>query len=513
MTRLFPVLGDQLTHDLASLRRCRPGRDVILMAEVAGETGYVRHHKKKLVLILSAMRHFAEELRERGYQVDYVEWEDLDNTGSLTCEVQRAARRHRASAIIATECGEYRVEQEMLGWGAACGVPLEILEDDRFFISRRDFALWAEGRRQLRMEYFYRDLRRRFEILLEEDGKPVGGQWNYDAANRKPPPGTMFLPVPFATPPDDMTRSVMALVEGQFTHHFGDVEPFTYAVTRNGAKAALGQFIRERLGLFGDYQDAMLRGQPFLYHARISFYLNCGLLTARECVAAAEKAYRAGKAPLHCVEGFIRQILGWREYVRGLYWLKMPGYDRENALGAERSLPALYWGGPTGMACLAEAVADTRKYAYANHIQRLMILGNFALLTGLAPPEVQRWYLEVYADAFEWVELPNVSGMVLFADGGVLASKPYAASAAYIRRMSNYCSGCRYDPDQRTGPQACPFNYLYWDFLRRHRDRLESNPRLAMIYRSYDGLSAELTRAMAAEASEFLLALDRGDPV
>lgn len=295
MTRLFPVLGDQLTHDLASLRQCRPGVDVVLMAEVAGETGYARHHKKKLVLILSAMRHFAAELRERGHRVDYVEWEDPENSGSLTGEVRRAAQRHGATAIIATECGEYRVEQEMLGWGA------EILEDDRFYASRRDFADWAEGRRQYRMEFFYREMRRRFRILLEPDGAPVGGKWNYDVENRKPPAGSLFLPAPFDGKPDQITRDVMALVERRFPDHFGDLEPFTYAVTRKDALVALDIFIRDRLCLFGDYQDAMVRGDPFLYHAQVSFYLNCGLLTARECVEAAEKAYRLGEAPLNSV--------------------------------------------------------------------------------------------------------------------------------------------------------------------------------------------------------------------
>lgn len=510
MTRLFPVLGDQLTHDLASLRRCRPGIDVIVMAEVAAETGYVRHHKKKLVLILSAMRHFAAELRERGHRVDYVEWTDPDNSGSLTGEVLRAARRHGAQAIVATEAGEYRVEQEMRGWGEACALPVEILADDRFYASRQDFADWAQGRRQWRMEFFYREMRRRFDILLEPDGSPVGGKWNYDVENRKPLAASLFLPAPHAVAPDAITQAVMALVEQHFADHFGDLEPFTYGVTRADALAALRRFVDERLCLFGDYQDAMLRGQPFLYHAQISFYLNCGLLRPRDCVEAALDAYRQGLAPLNSVEGFIRQILGWREFVRGVYWLKMPGYEAENALGATRPLPAFYWGAPTRMACLAEAVADTRRHAYANHIQRLMVLGNFALLIGASPREVQDWYLAVYADAFEWVELPNVSGMVLFADGGAMTSKPYAAGGAYIKRMSDYCTGCAYDPDDKRGPRACPFNHLYWDFMRRHRPALGSNARLAMVYRTYDKMSDEAKRTLEERSRHFLAALDGG---
>ena len=508
--RLFPVLGDQLSLTLPSLRRCRRGEDVVLMAEVAAETGYVKHHKRKLVFVLSAMRHFAGELRARGYRVDYVAFEDPGNSGSLTGEVLRAARRHGAAGIVATESGEYRVDLEMSRWGDICGAELTVLADDRFYLSRGDFADWARGRDPLRMEFFYRDMRRRFGVLTGSDGRPEGGRWNFDADNRKPLDGGLFLPRPFGIAPDAVTRQVIELVERRFADHPGEARPFDWAVTRRDAGAALECFIRERLAMFGPYQDAMLAGQPFLYHAQIGLYLNCGLLDPRDCVQAAEAAYQAGLVPLNSAEGFIRQILGWREFVRGVYWTKMPGYADENALGATRRLPDFYWGAPTRMNCLAQAVADTLRYAYAHHIQRLMVLGNFALLAGIAPREVQDWFLAVYADAFEWVELPNVSGMALFADGGALASKPYAASGAYINRMSDYCRGCGYDPARRTGETACPFNFLYWDFVRRHRGLFGDNPRMAMVYRTYDRLDAGHRAAMARQADDFLDALGGG---
>ncbi|MCB5945614.1 cryptochrome/photolyase family protein [Acidocella sp. KAb 2-4] len=500
MTRLFPVLGDQLSLGLPSLAMADKARDVVLMMEVRAEAITPRHHKKKIAFLLSAMRHFAQELRAAGYKVDYVTLDDPDNTQSFAGEIARAQTRHGATGIIATWPGEYRVAEMLRGLGA------ELLEDTRFLSTRADFAAWAEGRKQLRMEFFYRQLRARRGVLMR-DGEPEGGQWNFDTENRKPLPPGLTIPPPYAELPDALTEAVLALVERQFPDHFGDLRPFAYAVTRVGALAALRQFIAQRLSRFGDYQDAMRQGEPWLFHSHIALYLNCGLLLPGECIAAAEAAYRAGAAPLNAAEGFIRQILGWREYVRGLYWLKMPGYAAQNALGATRPLPEFYWTGETEMNCLRQCVAETRANAYAHHIQRLMVLGNFALLAGLDPRAVNEWYLLVYADAYEWVELPNVSGMVLFADGGLLASKPYAAGGAYINRMSDYCRHCRYDVTQKTGPRACPFNALYWDFLARHRDTLARNPRLALAYKNLGRMAPEALAALRARAGEVLAAL------
>jgi deoxyribodipyrimidine photolyase-related protein len=497
------ILGDHLTRDVAALRDIDRARDVVLMAEAGDETAYVPHHKQKIVLILSAMRHFAAELRAEGIEVDYVELEDPGNSGSFSGELARAARRHRPGRVVVTAPGEWRVAEMARGWAKALGVPVEVREDDRFYCSAARFRRWAEERKTYRMEFFYREMRRESGLLMK-GGEPEGGRWNFDAENRKPLPKGRSPLAPPAFSPDAITRGVMELVARRFAHHFGDLESFGWAAARADALRALAHFIDHNLHSFGDYQDAMARGEPFLHHSVISPYLNIGLLTPREVCAAAERAYRDRAAPLNAVEGFIRQILGWREYIRGIYWLRMPEYAQTNALGAARPLPSFYWTGKTDMACVAEAVAQTRRHAYAHHIQRLMVTGNFALLAGVAPREVEAWYLAVYADAFEWVELPNTHGMALFADGGLLASKPYAASGAYIDKMSDYCAGCRFDPKAKSGERACPFNYLYWKFLIENRAALSGNPRLAMPYRTLERMDEGRRHEIEADSRVFL---------
>jgi deoxyribodipyrimidine photolyase-related protein len=500
------VLGDQLTRELASLRDIDPHRDVILMVEVAAETVYVRHHKQKIALIFSAMRHFAEELRAEGLSVDYVALDDPDNTGDFTGELCRAIKRRKPNRIILTEPGEWRVAEMMGGWKTSLGLPVEIRDDDRFFCSRGRFAEWAHGRQGLRMEFFYRVMRRESGLLMEGDA-PVGGQWNFDAANRKSLPKSDHPPKRLRLAPDQTTREVLDLVAQSFADHFGDLEDFGWPTTRGEALAALDHFIAEALPSFGDYQDAMKGGEPFLYHGLISTSLNLGLLTPREICLAAERVWLEGAAPLNAVEGFIRQILGWREFVRGIYWLKMPNYAATNFLEAKRALPWFYWSGETDLNCIAHVVAQTRRHAYAHHIQRLMVTGNFALLAGIEPRQLEEWYLVVFADAYEWVELPNTHGMALFADGGVLGSKPYAASAAYIDRMSDYCGACVYDPKKKTGAGACPFNLLYWNFLIENQARLAANPRLAMPYRNLAAKPAEDRATIQREARAFLKSL------
>lgn len=512
MAVLRLILADQLSDTLASLRDADQQQDWLVFCEVASEASYVRHHKKKIALLFSAMRHFAEHLRQQGWQVHYSYYKDADNSGSLVGEMARLVKLLGVEKVVLTKPGEHRLLAQMQQWQAELGMPVELLEDDRFLASTDDFASWATGRKQLRMEYFYREMRRRYQILLDGD-QPVGGAWNYDSDNRKPAPADLAGVEPLKFSPDDITREVLDLVAEQFADHPGTLEPFHFAATREQALQVLEHFVDLSLPLFGDYQDAMVEGEPWLFHSHISFYLNSGLLLPLECIEAAERAYRNGRAPLNAVEGFIRQILGWREYVRGIYWLKMPAYKEENFFAADRPLPPLYWGAETKMNCLSQCVSETLDNAYAHHIQRLMVLGNFALLAGLSPGQVNDWYLAVYADAYEWVELPNVTGMVLFADGGVVASKPYAAGGAYISRMSNYCKNCHYKVKQRDGDQACPFNYLYWDFLVRHREQLGKNPRLGMIYRSYDKMAAEKQQLIASDAAGFLSKLDSGEPV
>jgi deoxyribodipyrimidine photolyase-related protein len=503
MDALRVVLGDQLAFDLSALADLDRSNDAVLMMEVLEEGTYVPHHKQKLVLVFSAMRHFAHALRERGVTVDYVTLDDAANTGTLSAEVQRAVARHAPRRLVATEPGEWRVREAMERWETLTGTAVDMRADARFFASRERFAAWARGRRSWRMEHFYREMRREHRILIEGE-QPAGGQWNYDAENRKRLPSQTVLPVRRRFPPDAITSEVIALVERRFAGHFGSLEDFGWPVTRADALLALEDFVAHGLPRFGDYQDAMAAGAPFLFHALLAPALNLGLLGPREVCRAAEAAWRSGAAPLNAVEGFVRQILGWREYVRGVYWTCMPDYAQRNALGATRPLPAFYWSGETDMRCLREAIGSTARHAYSHHIQRLMVTGNFALLAGVAPREIERWYLAVYADAYEWVEMPNTLGMAVFADGGQMASKPYAASGAYIDRMSDFCGGCAYDVKRKSGPGACPFNFLYWAFLIRQKDRLSGNPRMAMPYRALAAWPSERQAATVAEADAFL---------
>lgn len=501
------VLGDQLSPGLSSLRDIDPDRDVVLMAEVREEATYVRHHQKKIAFLFAAMRHFAEELRRDGLTVDYVPLDHPGNTGSLGDEVARAVKRHAAGKVVVTECGEWRLAEAMGDWSETAGVPLEIRTDDRFLVSRADFAKWADGRKRLRLEDFYREQRKRTGLLMDGD-EPAGGAWNFDKENRKPPPGDLDPPLPMRFSPDETTREVLSLVEDRFGDHFGALEPFWFATTRGDARRAFTHFVKTALARFGDYQDAMVQDRPFLYHSAVSLYLNAGLLDPMEMCRQVEDAWRDGDVPINAAEGFIRQVIGWREYVRGVYWREMPDYETRNYLNARRDLPAFYWTGETDMNCLAQAIGQTRDEAYAHHIQRLMVTGNFALLAGVEPRQVAEWYLIVYADAYDWVELPNVHGMALFADGGLLATKPYAAGGNYIDRMSDYCGHCRYDVKKKSGPDACPFGYLYWNFLDANRERLSDNRRLAMPYRTLAKMSGARRKEIRDDARTFLDGLE-----
>jgi len=503
MSTLRLILGDQLSPEISSLKDADKSRDIILLCEVFDEAVYVKHHQKKIAFLFSAMRHFAASLSDAGWNVDYVRLDQDGNSHSFSGEVARAVERHAPESVIATFASEWRILTEMRDWENTLPCAVDLRDDDRFYCSLDEFATWADGRKQLRMEYFYRELRRKTGILMSGND-PIGGQWNYDAENRGRAPDGLEVPKHTSFVPDEITNEVLNLVEDRFGDHFGKLRPFEFAVTHEQAAYVLDRFIAERLPLFGTYQDAMVEGEPFMFHAHIGLYLNCGLLSPQQAIIAAENAYHAGAAPLNATEGFIRQILGWREFVRGLYWLKMPEYAEQNALEAHRPLPAFFWTADTKMNCLKQCVSETRDHAYAHHIQRLMVLGNFALLAGLSPKEVNEWFMIVYADAYEWVELPNVSGMALYADGGVLASKPYASGGAYIERMSNYCRSCHYKVKQKNGEQACPFNYLYWDFLIRHQDRLSGNARMGMMYRTLAKMSDEKRAAILTDSQRYL---------
>ncbi len=507
MSRLILVLGDQLSESLSALRAADKDRVVVVMAEAADEAGYVPHHPKKIALIFAAMRKFAAKLRDDGWDLRYSQLDDSENAGSICGELLRRAEDVGASEVIATEPGEWRLINAL----RHCPLKVRMLEDDRFIATHAEFDIWAEGRKALRMEYFYRQMRRKTGLLMAGD-EPAGGKWNYDHDNRKPAKGGVsYTPKWFE--PDAVTEEVLDLVEARFGGNFGELRPFRFATDRAQALEALAHFVAEALPSLGDYQDAMLDEEKFLYHSLLSAYLNIGLLGPLEVCQAVEKAYENGDVPINAAEGYIRQIIGWREYVRGIYFREGPEYPERNVLQHKRDLPWVYWGGETGMRCMERAVAQTRDEAYAHHIQRLMVTGNFALLAGVDPHQVHAWYLSVYIDAFEWVEAPNTVGMSQFADGGIIASKPYVSSGNYINKMSDHCKSCSYAVTKKTGEGACPFNLLYWHFMDRHRDRFEGNPRMAQMYRTFDRMDPDRRETVLKEAGVFLERLDAGEPV
>lgn len=499
MVKLILVLGDQLTLTLSALNEADKG-DVIVMAEVGAETDYVPHHPKKIAFTFTAMRKFADQLRDAGRTVEYTTLDDPDNTHSITGELIRRAAQHGAKEIIATEPGEWRLISAL----EDMPIPTTILPDTRFIASHKDFEDWAEGRKELRMEWFYRDMRRKTGLLMNGD-KPEGDKWNFDHDNRKAAPKDITYDGPLKFAPDN---DVLTLVGARFEDNFGDLSPFWYATDAEQATKHLDHWLAGALPNFGDYQDAMLNDHKFLYHSIISFYINAGLLDPIEVCQKAESEYKAGRAPINAVEGFIRQIIGWREYMRGIYFLEGPDYTKRNVLEHNRDLPDFFWGSDTKMNCMAKTVDQTKTDAYAHHIQRLMVTGNFALLAGIDPHQVHEWYLAVYADAYEWVEAPNVIGMSQFADGGIVGSKPYISSGNYIDKMSDYCKSCAYKVKDKTGPDACPFNLLYWHFLDRHRDRFAKNPRMGNMYRVWDRMDETRRDTVLSEANIWLEKLD-----
>jgi deoxyribodipyrimidine photolyase-related protein len=508
---LVLVLGDQLDRRGSAFDGFDPAQDAVWMAEVAEESTHVWTHKARIAVFLAGMRHFRDSVRAEGIRVDYTELaakprarEPGSLAAALTASLAALGKTEQSpERLVMVEPGEWRVREALGAVASAAGLPLEIRTDRHFFTTIDDFATHAAGRKQLRLEYFYRPLREKFGVLMD-DGEPAGGQWNYDAENRGafPKAGPGQLPAPRRFEPDQVTRGVLKLVAARFAAHPGRLDAFDWPVTPADARAALDDFLEHRLANFGRYQDAIWTGEPWLWHSRLSQAMNMKLLDPRDVVAGAERAWRSGRVPLEAAEGFIRQVLGWREYVRGIYWHFMPEYLDRNALGAEASLPGFYWTGETEMNCLRDAVAQTLDFGYAHHIQRLMVTGLFAMLFGVNPQEVHRWYLAVYVDAVEWVELPNTLGMSQFADGGVMASKPYCATGAYIDRMSNACKGCRYDPKRATGPDACPFTTLYWDFLARHEKLLAKNQRMTMQLKNLGRKDAADLRAIRRQADD-----------
>ena len=500
------VLGDQLNPLHSWLGEVRTDVVYVLM-EMRSETDYVRHHAQKVLGIFAAMRDFARQLKAAGHRVRHVAIDHPSNRQSLSANLDALIAHYKAGAVQYQAPDEWRLDALLRDWAAACPVPVRCVDSEHFFTERDEAQRLFAGKKQWLMENFYRTQRRRHGVLMTADGQPEGGQWNFDADNRKPWPGTP--PAPTDARPCHDHRALWQSIEAAGLQTMGQPQAaaFRWPLNRDEALQQLEHFIAHALPHFGDHQDAISGKSWHLFHSLLSFALNTKMLSPREVVQRAETAWREGRAPVHAAEGFIRQILGWREYVRGVYWAQMPGYTQANQLGHTRPLPAWFWSGDTRMACMASAIGQSLEHAYAHHIQRLMVIGNFALLAGLDPIELHHWYLGIYIDAFEWVEAPNTLGMSQWADGGRLATKPYVSSAAYLQRMGDHCPSCAYDPKARTGAHACPFNALYWDFFDRHRQHFQGNPRLGMVYHQLGRMPGDTLTALKAQATHTLAAL------
>lgn len=499
------ILGDQLNQSHSWLQKIDK-QVVYVMIEAHSEQQYVTHHIQKIIGFFLAMRAFAEHLRTAGHEVHYLQLDDPENSGNIPQNIQRLVAKWSIKQWGYQLPDEYRLDQALQKLAKTLEIPVEVADTEHFLTSRTDLKNFFAGKKTYLMESFYRWMRKRYNILMEENGEaPLTGQWNYDQQNRKKMPAKLEIPKPW-----EKQRSVKELIqllqkEKIDTIGFVDANHFDWPITRAESLELLQHFIEVRLRLFGDYQDAMIERDPLLFHSRLSFSLNTKMISPLEVIQQVEKHYRthSDQIDISQAEGFIRQILGWREYMRGIYWAEMPAYKKSNYFDHQAALPAFFWTGKTNMNCLSHAIGQSLKDAYAHHIQRLMVTGNFALLLGVHPDEVDQWYLGIYMDALEWVEITNTRGMSQFADGGVVGTKPYVSSANYIHKMSDYCKNCHYDRKQKTGAGACPFNSLYWDFYDRHRDKLSNNPRIGMMYRTWERMDAEQKEAIIEQAAHY----------
>ena len=511
MRTLILILRDQLDREDAVLREADPARDAVALTEADVNRGRYADHKQRPALGWAAMRHFRDDLRADGWTVHYQPIDAAPSADDAPAFLRQQIQAHEPERVWLTEPGRVGLLREIEAVCEELGVECQVHADDHFLATHRTFEQWADGRKELTLEYFYREQRREHDVLVTDDGDPVGGEWNFDDDNQESfgAGGPGMIPEGPSFERDSITEEVLALVRSEWPDAPGELSDCRWPVTPAQAEQALEDFIEHRLPQFGTYQDAMWTGRPFLYHSRLSAALNLKLLDPMTAVRAAEQAYHDGHAPINAVEGFIRQILGWREFVRGVYWLYAPEYVERNALDATDDLPDFYWTGDTDMRCLSECVGQAREHGYTHHIPRLMVIGLFGLLYGVDPQQMNEWHEAMYVDAWEWVSMPNMMGMALYADGGTVGTKPYTASGKYINRMSNYCSHCRYDPAEATGPEACPFTSLYWNFLDRHQETFSGNRRmnfqLANVRRKSDAELADIAerveevRAMAEE--------------
>ena len=506
MKKLILILGDQLDLKVAALRDFDIKTDQVIMIESMQEAQYVWTHKAKIALFLSAMRHFAKNLEDLHYPITYIKSSPLTLVEALKEKIVQEQIKH----LICTEPGEWRLKQQIEELAKELSIRLEMREDDHFYCTHQEFIKWTDGKKELRLEYFYRLMRKTHHILIDAEGNPEGGQWNFDQDNRKPYPkkGPGIIEDHVLFEPNAITREVLTFVNATYSNHPGSLDDFRWPVTRTQALEALEYFVEYRLRNFGVFQDAMWTDTPYGWHSILSSSLNLKLLNPREVIGAVLQAWKKQSLDLSTVEGFIRQILGWREFVRGMYYLDMPQMAQDNYYDHQRPLPKWYWTGQTNMACMKDAIGQTLKYGYAHHIQRLMVTGNFALLAEILPSAVCDWYLAIYVDAIEWVELPNTAGMALFANGGRFTSKPYVASGAYIKRMSNYCGSCKYKPEVRFGESACPVTTLYWNFLMKHREQFEASPRTRLMTANLNRISDEDQNSIQKHSQYVLSHLD-----
>ncbi|MBT8323504.1 MAG: cryptochrome/photolyase family protein [Eudoraea sp.] len=503
------ILGDQLNADHSWFQSVDPNH-IYLMAEMRQETDYVKHHIQKVVAFFLSMRNFAEQLRLKGHQVRYYQIDDPNNPHSLETLITQSIKEYQADKFEYLMPDEYRLDKQLGDIANNLALTTKCFDTEHFYTERDELKRFFTGKKQLVMESFYRMMRKKHQILMVGN-QPEGGQWNYDKSNRKKWKGDP--PIPPEKKFHHKVSQVLEALNRADVSTFGNIDPdnFNWPCSRQESESLLTYFCTRLLPHFGDFQDAMHTEEKFLFHSRLSFALNSKMLSPKEVIASVLDTYyqKPEAVSISQAEGFIRQILGWREYMRGIYWMEMPDYSEKNALDNHNKLPDFFWTGNTRMNCLKSSIGQSLEDAYAHHIQRLMIIGNFALLLQVDPAAVDAWYLGVYIDAIEWVEMPNTRGMSQFADGGVVATKPYISSANYIHKMSNYCTGCHYDHRQKTGDKACPFNALYWNFLDEKQEYFQNNHRMAMMLNLLRKKSPEELAALKARAQEILLDPDK----
>jgi deoxyribodipyrimidine photolyase-related protein len=498
------ILGDQLNVSHSWFKKVDP-KVLYVMMEIRQEADYVRHHVQKVIAFFLAMRYFADELKSNGHKVLYIKLDDLNNTQSLTQNLNNLINQYKISHFEYMLPDEYRLDVQLKNFCSTLKISYKTYDTEHFYTSRNELSEFFKVKKTFLMESFYRQMRKKHGVMMQGEN-PIGGKWNFDAENRKALPKNLKIPEPKIFKRNVSELNSMLNNHGVKTIGTIDAENFIWPITRKENLELLEYFAKELLPLFGNYQDAMITNSWSVFHSRLSFGMNVKLISPQEvinrCITEWEK--RPNEISISQIEGFVRQILGWREYMRGIYWAKMPEYSQLNFFNHKSKLPEWFWTAQTKMNCLHHAIKQSLDCAYAHHIQRLMITGNFALLAGIHPDEVDKWYLGIYIDAIEWVEITNTRGMSQFADGGIVGTKPYVSSSAYIDKMSNYCQNCYYDKSKKVGEKACPFNSLYWNFYDSNRKLLEKNPRIGMMYKIWDKMQPDTKAEILHQAEKYL---------